>query len=225
MIKTSRTELKYIISYKDYIKIIEPIKSLLSPDENGVNGKYEITSIYLDDIFHTAAMDKAFGNRLHQKYRIRYYDNPKLAKLELKEKEVDQTTKYTMPINESVYNAILQLDTDTLYNYFEDKLIRKFTLDFNRKHLEPKCYIRYKREAYTDGSDNFRLTFDQELETTYFDTDSQGEYIKFIKDSEMILELKYTHYVPKPVKEILNQIKLDKIAYSKYFMGYQQLTL
>ncbi len=222
---TKRYEHKYIISYMDYIKLIEPLKQVLQLDNNAIEGNYKVNSIYLDDIYNSAAQDKAFGNMLHSKYRLRFYNDEQVLKLELKQKQGDETTKYATVLTKELSDAILSQNIDVLYNSIDEPLIRRFILDYNRKLLTPKLVIKYIREAYTDGTDNFRLTFDHELENTYHDDGNIGAYMKVMDDASMILEVKYTHYIPKPVQAILNTIKLNKISYSKYFMGFQQQTL
>lgn len=218
-----RQEYKYLISYVDYYKVIEPIKLLLTHDKHGENDAYCVYSIYLDDIYNSGAQDKAFGNELHKKYRIRYYNDSNEKKLELKKKTGNDSYKTSTILSDEIYEAIINKNIDILEKYFDDKLIRQYTLDFIRNNLEPKLNILYKREAYKDKTDNFRITFDHSLEVSRFDTDLDSESIKLIKDSMLIMEIKYEHFVPKEIKTIINAIKPNQIAYSKYFLGYNQI--
>ena len=220
-----RQEFKYLISYVDYFKVIDSIRLLLVHDKHGDSDAYPVNSIYLDDIYFSGAQDKAFGNETHKKYRIRYYDDKTKMKLELKKKVGNSSSKTSTVINNEVYNAILDGNVDVLEQYFDNKLIRLFTLDFYRNNFEPKCVILYKREAYRDETDNFRITFDQSLEVSRFDPDISGESIKLVKDSMLIMEIKYEHFIPKEVKAILKAISANQIAYSKYFLGYNQIIL
>lgn len=224
--KTSiRHEFKYIISYVDYYKIIEPIKGLLVHDQHGDNINYLVNSVYLDDVYHSGAADKAFGNEIHKKYRIRNYNNKNERQLELKEKSGEVSTKYTTSINDKLFKAIINNDTATIADDISDALIRRFYLDMNLNMLSPKCNITYQREAYRDESNNLRITFDHTLETSLFDSEIDSANIKLIKDSMLILEIKYEHYFPKQVSQIFKSISLNQIAYSKYFMGYNQIIL
>ena len=220
-----RQEFKYIITYADYFKIVEPIKRFLIHDKHGENDSYQINSIYLDDLYHSGAMDKAFGNEVHKKYRIRYYDDENFKKLELKTKIGNDSTKLSTPITDELYQAIIHQDVDVMEKSFDNQLIRRFTLDMYRNHLIPSCNIIYKREAYHDKSDNVRVTFDHSLEVSEFDHDIPTESIKLMKDSQLILEIKYDQYLPKEVKTIINSISANQIAYSKYFLGYNQINM
>ena len=225
MKEVHRQEHKYLISYVDYFKIRDAIRTLFIHDQHGSNDSYQVNSIYLDDVYFSGAQDKAFGNELHKKYRIRYYDDATKKKLELKKKTGNNSIKTSTPINDEVFQAIIDNDVDVLEKHFDDKLIRLYTLDFFRKNLEPKCNIIYKREAYRDETDNLRLTFDHSLEISRFDKKIDGESIKLLKDTMLIMEIKYEHFIPKEVKTIIKSISANQIAYSKYFLGYDQIIL
>ena len=222
---TRRQEYKYKITYADYFKIVEPIKRFLIHDKHGEDDSYQVNSIYWDDLYHSGAMDKAFGNEVHKKYRIRYYNDMNRKKLELKRKTGNDSVKTSTTINDEVFNAILNEDVDTLEKYFDNQLIRRYTLDFYRNHLTPKCNIIYRREAYRDKNDNVRITFDHSLEVAEFDAGISTESIKLMHDSHLILEVKYEHFIPKEVKTIINSISANQMAYSKYFLGYNQINM
>lgn len=217
--RTTRYEYKYIITYQDYIRIKPFIEHFLIHDKQSEDLDYTITSIYFDDIYQNAAMDKAFGNEVHNKFRIRYYQDESFYKLEQKHKVGDLSTKDSLIISTELKNALLENNFDYLQNYMNEPLIRTFALESRLKHLKPINRIRYKREAYKDVSDNLRITFDKEISVSSVD---EFHYLKLMKDTEMILEVKYEHYLPKEIKQILHKQKLNQISYSKYIMGYYQ---
>lgn len=220
---TKRLEHKYFITYIDYFKIIDSIKSMLIHDKHGTDDSYQVTSIYLDDLVFSGASDKAFGNEIHKKYRVRYYDDIAKKKLELKHKIGNESTKFSTPISDELYAAIIGQNLDVLHAHFDDELIRRYTLDFYKGHLEPVCYIKYKREAYKDELDNLRLTFDHSLAVERFQTEESGMELKLMRDTNLILEIKYKHYMPAFIKEVLKKVSLNQTAYSKYFLGFSSL--
>lgn len=222
---TKRLEHKYFISYLDYFKIIDAIKNILIHDKHGENDSYQVTSIYLDDLVFSGASDKAFGNEVHKKYRIRYYDDISKKKLELKHKIGETSTKYSTPIDDALFHAIIDQDLDILHARIDDDLIRRFILDFYKSHLKPTCYIKYKREAYKDELNNLRLTFDHSVTVERFQKVETGMELKVMLDSNLILEIKYERYMPNFVKEILKKISLNQTAYSKYFLGFNSIDL
>jgi hypothetical protein len=223
MREVKRLEYKYLISYKDYISIRNALRALMIHDVHNETDTYNVTSIYLDDIVYTGVSDKAFGNETHSKYRIRYYDDYSFKKLELKKKVGDASTKISTTINNEVFNAILTQDFDTLEEYFEDPLIRKYSLDMMLHNLEPKLNIGYLREAYKDEMDNVRITFDHTICGELFYEDVIFPERQVIEPGFLVLEVKYEHFLPQEIKKIINKINATQIAYSKYFMGYNSL--
>lgn len=221
---TERLEYKYRITYREYLELRVLIGKLLNHDSHGPEDSYPITSIYLDDIYGSGAMDKAFGNQYHKKYRIRYYHDPSKMKLELKEKVDHATTKHATTIEPALFQAILTQDLDVLQAHFDDPLIRRFTLDHLRYHYTPSTTIFYRREAYRDPSDNVRITFDHELQASLRLPEDTLAYQHLMRGTDLILEVKYEHYLPKEIKLILNQYKLHQLSVSKYFLGYAQTT-
>ena len=221
---TKRFEYKYKITYQDYLKLKPLIASLLIHDQHGDTDDYPVHSLYLDDLYFSGAADKAFGNQFHKKYRIRHYDKNEFRKLELKEKIGDEATKYSTAIDETLYQAILSQDLEVLESKFDDPLIRRFTLDMLRFHYLPVCDIYYHREAYKDPSDNCRVTFDHSLKVSPHSEENTNEYTPLMYPTHVLLEVKYEHYIPKPVKQVLKHIALHQLSVSKYFLGYAQIT-
>ena len=220
---TSRLEYKYLISYVDYFKVIDSLKFILKHDKHGDEISYPVYSLYMDDLAFNGASDKAFGNEMHKKYRIRYYNDSSDKKLELKLKSDFHTKKISTLINSELYDAIMDRDLSVLEKYFDDDLVRRFTLDLMKNYLSPICAIKYDREAYKDETDNLRITFDHSLYVSRFGHGLDDMDLKLLRDSMLILEVKYEHYLPRTIKEIFNKINLNQIAYSKYFMGYNSL--
>lgn len=220
MKKTRRKEFKYIISYMDYNRIKPLLQEFLIHDKHGDTDGYPVHSVYLDDLVFSGASDKAFGNEYHKKYRIRYYHHRDQMKLEIKEKSGDDSVKSSTTIDDLMYQAIVQGNSEVLYQYIDDEVIRRFLLDFNLKHLLPKVTMSYQREAYKDPSDNLRVTFDHSLCGEMFDEAITASDFPLLSSHLLILEVKYEHYLPKYIQSILEEITLNQVAYSKYFYGY-----
>ena len=222
---TVRHEYKYMISYVDYFKIIEQIKTMMNHDRHGDFDSYPVRSVYLDDLVHSGAADKAFGNEIHKKYRVRYYHDSKKKKLEMKYKIGELSTKTSTSINDEVYRGIIESDFTILAEYMDNDLIRKYALDLLKSHLKPTLFMEYQREAFRDDADNIRVTFDHSLCGERFDTNIERLDYQLMANDKLILEVKYEHFIPKEIKAILTQIKMDHIAYSKYFMGYNSIEI
>lgn len=223
VIRTTRYEYKYLINYKDYVILKPLLNEFLIHDREEDGLDYQIASIYFDDIYHTGAMDKAFGNETHKKYRVRYYQDKTKLKLELKEKIGDVSTKYSTWIDPRMLQALIENDLDYLEQHYDNHLIRRFALQTQLNYLKPNYNIAYRREAYRDYSDNLRVTFDKQIKVARYPDDSYDDYIDLIRDSQMVLEVKYQNYLPKEIKAVLKKINLNQVSFSKYFMGYNQL--
>ena len=220
---TKRFEYKYVITYADYFMIKDALSMLLEHDVHGEKDDYPVHSVYLDDILFTGAADKAFGNEVHQKYRIRFYHHEDKKKLELKHKIGNVSTKYSTPINDELYHALIEQNLDVIERYVDDELIRRYMLDMLKNNLEPKVMIKYNREAYKDSIDNLRVTFDHSLLGSMFDEFDFEPDNRLLQNNKLILEVKYEHYLPKNIKQIIKKINPNLIAFSKYFLGYNSL--
>ena len=103
-----RREEKYILDYSEYSLIANRIRAILTPDKNGVDGKYSITSLYFDDPFGTALAEKEDGNSVHVKFRIRTYGgSKKIIRLERKTKRGIVTEKHSAVISVDEMNKII----------------------------------------------------------------------------------------------------------------------
>ena len=70
---TYRHELKYLISFADYLAIRQRIRTLMKLDENASkDGKYLIRSIYFDNADDKALREKIDGVQKREKFRIAF---------------------------------------------------------------------------------------------------------------------------------------------------------
>ena len=69
-----RHEWKHEINYSDMIILRQRLKSVMKSDENAVDGKYFIRSLYFDNISDKALREKIDGVNCREKFRIRYYN-------------------------------------------------------------------------------------------------------------------------------------------------------
>ena len=82
-----RHEWKHEINYSDMLILRQRLKAVMKPDENAVDGKYFIRSLYFDNISDKALREKIDGVNCREKFRIRYYNNDtSLIHLEKKSK-------------------------------------------------------------------------------------------------------------------------------------------
>lgn len=84
-----RHEFKYLLHPNEYYQLKDAISRVMQIDEHaGEEQDYHIRSLYFDDMYDTALIEKLLGKRDRMKYRIRFYDfSSKVINLEIKEKE------------------------------------------------------------------------------------------------------------------------------------------
>lgn len=227
-LKKYRHELKYIIS-SAYCHILRSrLKAAMKPDPHGENGVYRITSLYFDDIFHTAYNDKLLGLDVRKKYRIRYYNlSPSVIRLEVKEKKGEMVSKRSIPLTYEEYKGFIRGDRDFLR---KDKYIgtaaEEYYISDNLTALSPAVLVDYQREAYICPAGNVRITFDSKLKTSLNADGLRGkeDFINVFNKGEIILEVKYDSFIPSYIQELLSGVPLARESVSKFVLCSDKLT-
>lgn len=221
-----RHELKYYISMPTYYELRERLQKILYPDENMLdeNG-YIISSLYFDDIYHSALEQKLAGIRFRKKFRIRCYDmSDSLIRLECKSKFDDLIGKESAEISRAEYDSILEGDYTFLLSRNERVCQELFC--YNRtKLLKPEMVVEYKREAYVYPPGNVRITFDKNISVSVANPDMFAEDYRtesIFSDNIMVLEVKYDDYIPTVILQILRTVSAERCAISKYVMCRQK---
>ena len=65
-----RHEWKHEINKMDMYILRQSLRAICRPDPNTIDGKYEIRSIYFDDVHDTALREKIDGVNIREKFRI-----------------------------------------------------------------------------------------------------------------------------------------------------------
>ena len=210
-----RIEEKYIISYAEYSRISNKIRTLLQPDKNGNNGRYSICSLYFDDIYDTALREKEDGNAVHLKYRIRTYDGDgKIIRLERKTKRGVITEKHSARLSKSELDAILNGESIP-----EDAECFGLASEIRAKGFRPAVTVKYDREAYVMPSLGVRVTFDMNVDALSPTRDSLfGKVmggIPAISRGEIIMEIKYSDRCPAFIRKCCANTGMQ-LSVSKY---------
>ena len=75
MTDTVRYELKFYIPPSNAAILEKKIQYMLSYDENGIDGVYNVKSLYFDDFYDQALLGKLDGAYKLPKFRIRIYND------------------------------------------------------------------------------------------------------------------------------------------------------
>ena len=221
-----RNEIKYLLSYKDYVLLSRRIASVLTPDKHSVSEEgYRITSLYLDDMYNSSYYEKLSGDSNRKKYRLRAYNyDPSIISLECKEKKQSKIQKTSHRINKDVFDSVKEGVFDPLNDY-DNELFRNVFLLNREKKLGPCVTVDYVREAYVHPLSNTRITFDKELavginKNDFFSEEYRSAFV--FPNKEVILEVKFDEYLPKMISQMLS-IGYMPMAASKFVLCLEYL--
>ncbi len=218
-----RHELKYYINYRDYVLLKSTLKPLLSLDSNaGEDGDYHIRSLYFDDAYETALLEKMNGSDVRSKFRIRIYDfSDNIIKFEKKFKRGQYIGKTSFTITRDECEALIAGDCTCLEGRTEP-LAEEIFLQMKNNLLRPRVIVDYHREAYVSPFENVRITFDKDIKAglrlaDIFDP--HAPTMPVLEPGTMVLEVKFNRYLPVFIQAVLNNVNAaQRSAVSKYVL-------
>ena len=104
-----RHEIKYYINDSVYHTLRSRLNTVAGADPNMKDEDgYLISSLYLDDIYHSALEEKEAGIRFRKKYRLRCYNREdRKISLECKRKYGEYISKDSAGISRAEYDSML----------------------------------------------------------------------------------------------------------------------
>ena len=216
-----RHELKYRISYAQYIELRNRLRTVMQSDiHTGVDGRYLIRSIYFDNYMDKALYEKRDGVPVREKFRIRYYnDDFSYLTLEKKIKDDDLCMKVDAQLSEEECRELLTGRMDWMEEH-PSPLVQELYAKMRYQMLRPRVLVSYRREPYIYQAGNVRITFDSDIRTTLFHRDFLEERVLDIDTAQtpqdMILEVKYDAFLPAIVRRLVQIDTLRQTAFSKY---------
>ena len=224
-----RHEIKYLIDLKDYYMLKSRLSAILKPDiHSGSDNKYHIRSLYFDDIKNTDYFTKLSGLSERKKFRLRIYNNEyNLIKLEKKVKTENVSYKLTSNLSYKQAQKLIQGNC-SIHEDSGEGVLNEFIIHSTMNILKPNVITDYYREAYIYEPANIRITFDSDLRTALLATDLFNPDIPMIPvmgAKQMILEVKYDHYLPSFVSRLLSTSNITKLSLSKFTLCKKYITL
>jgi hypothetical protein len=221
-----RHEIKYLINYCEYTVLRTSLDGLLKKDPHVVeNGFYNIRSLYFDDLFNTAYREKEIGIKDRSKYRIRIYNHSnQLIKLERKIKSDKYIFKQSAPLEMGEVISILNKDFDFLLES-DHTLHNIFYHQCRSSMIRPRVIIDYEREPYILDAGQTRITFDKNVRAGFqgFDIfDEEMPMMEVLDPGYLIMEVKYTEFLPALITELFAALPADRVAVSKYVLGCEK---
>lgn len=216
-----RYELKYIISPGQYILLKSRLAPFMQIDGHArLDNHYFIRSIYFDSEQYDALKEKCEGVQNRRKYRLRFYNGEaKNCRLECKIKAATRIEKKSVSVTEETARQLLQVSTDMDY-YRTGNLVGELQVLMQNRRFRPVVTVDYLREAYLYPISNVRITFDKEIAAgTVEDCLTKERYLpNILPEGEMVLEVKYDHYIPAHISHIISSVGPVQTAASKYVM-------
>ena len=216
-----RHELKYQISFSDYLAIRQRLRPVMKPDEHaGADGRYVIRSIYFDNADDKALLEKINGVQKREKFRIRYYnDDLSFIMMEKKLKYNSLCMKIDAKLSEQECRALLTGNTGWMMRHTSG-LVRELYCKMNTQQLRPRVLVSYVREPYVYAAGNVRVTFDFNIRSTLFHRGFLEDTVADVDVADapgsMILEVKFDAFLPDIIQSLLQTEEIRQQAYSKY---------
>lgn len=213
-----RHEWKHEINYSDMIILRQRLKAVMKPDENAVDGKYFIRSIYFDNISDKALREKIDGVNCREKFRIRYYnDDTSLIHLEKKSKINGLGNKQSANLSAEEAQKIVDGDLDWMIDC-DRPLLQELYSKMKSQGLCPKTIVDYTREPFVFSAGNVRVTLDYDIRTGLYCTDFLNPDCITIPagNAPIILEVKWDEFLPSVIRDIVQLESRRTAAFSKY---------
>ena len=220
-----RHEWKYLIDTAQKELICQRLFPFLQLDKHAVGGGYMIRSLYFDDYFNTAYEEKDAGVLERKKYRIRIYNcSDSSIKLERKKKFGSYIFKEDAPLTRDEVYKILDGDYDFLLQS-KYPLCREFYFECVSNVMRPRTIVDYDREPWTLEEGTVRITFDMDVRAAignYDIFDPTLPTLPVLEDGKCVMEVKYTEFLPKVIRDVLPDRASEFTAVSKYVLCYEK---
>lgn len=202
----------------DMIILRQRLLAIMQRDLHAVDGKYEIRSLYFDNVRDKALREKTDGVNVREKFRIRYYNgDSSFIKLEKKSKINGLCLKENARLTKEETQAIIDGNVGWMKDSSES-LIRELYIKMITQGLRPKTIVDYTREPFIFAPGNVRVTLDYNIRTGMLGTDFFNMSCTTIPAGEdaIILEVKWDEFLPDIIRDIV-QLKNGRAgAFSKY---------
>ena len=213
-----RHEVKHEISEADMLILRQRLRAVMKVDNHTVNGKYEIRSLYFDNVDDKALREKLEGANIREKYRIRLYNgDTSVIHLERKFKHGGLGYKNQASLTPEQAKAIADGDVEWM-SHSEDEVVLGFYTRIKNEGLKAKVIVDYTREPFIFAPGNVRVTLDYNIRTALSCKDFLNPDCVTvpIKDSPCILEVKWDNFLPDVIRDIVQLDGRRNAAFSKY---------
>lgn len=213
-----RHEWKHEINLSDMIALRHRLKVMTTLDSHAIDGKYEIRSLYFDNLNDKALREKLDGVNNREKFRLRCYNgDTSCIYLEKKSKTGNLSKKTSVVLNRQEAAAL----TEGSYGWMLGRrhpLINELYTKITIQGMRPKTIVDYTREPYIYAPANVRITMDYNIRTGLFHTnflESDCPTVP-IPGSPAILEVKWDEWLPDIIRDAIQLPGRRSVSFSKY---------
>ena len=212
-----RHEIKHEINLSDMFEIRQRLKAVAFSDPHAIDGKYVIRSLYFDNIYDKALMEKVNGLSWREKFRIRYYNgDTSVIHLEKKSKIDHLGNKQSAPLTKEEAQSIVDGDTEWM-SESEFPVIRELFTKMKIQGLKPRTIVDYTREPFIFPAGNVRVTLDYNIRSGMYCTDFLNPDCVTMPVSEaIVLEVKWDGFLPDIIRDAVSLTDRCEGAFSKY---------
>ena len=213
-----RHEVKHEISYLDMLILRQRLRAVMKPDSHAIDGRYEIRSLYFDNLDDKALREKLDGVNIREKYRIRLYNHDSsVIHLERKFKHGGLGCKTSANLSPEQAQAIVKGDVEWM-SQSTDEVILGFYTRIRNEGLKAKVIVDYTREPFVLDAGNVRVTLDYNIRTGMRCTDFLNPDCVTVPvpDSPCILEVKWDDFLPDVIRNAIQLDSRHSAAFSKY---------
>ncbi len=213
-----RHEYKHEITPSDLLALRSRLGAVLQRDRHTVNGKYEIRSLYFDDLYDKALREKINGVNQREKFRIRHYNaDTSFIVLEKKRKINGLCSKEQAILTKEEAQAVAEGKAEVIRDH-SDSLVREFYRKMADEGMIPKTIVDYTREPFVFPPGNVRITLDYNIRSGLRCTDFLDPQCVTvpIRDNPIILEVKWGEYLPDIIRDLVQIPSAHAAAFSKY---------
>ncbi|MBM75510.1 MAG: hypothetical protein CMK59_08915 [Proteobacteria bacterium] len=216
-----RHEDKFWITWRQYHRLKAQIQPILRKDSNTQSsGGYIVRSLYYETPRAEFAFEKLSGLMHRRKFRIRTYNrSSEYIRLEIKRKENQRVEKHTCKITRSMADELINRKLPKVKDLHP--VLAQLYLEMNQRLARPSLIVEYEREAYVHPLGNLRITFDKHLRSGSSSTDlfcTKPCTIPAHSPSQLILEIKYDHFIPTFAQRLISKEMVGPVAISKYYL-------
>lgn len=218
----SRYELKYRLTYFQYLKIRNAIRSYMIMDpftQAQATNRYLVRSLYFDTDDYHSFDQKMNGDCDRVKLRLRTYpygeEYMQCVRVELKLRQSNRAVKKSVFVPLDEY---LHFMTTRHWQSFDHPVTNGFERTVLKQQMRPKVLIEYDREGYqTRLKSSLRITFDHHLRSAHAsDLFPEHCFYRYLYPRNVVLEIKFKDELPKWLEALVRNQGLKVIANSKY---------